>query len=230
MISDFRASHTRRAILASGLLMAGGAAASAMTPKHVRARHAHACEPPAKAAMRAPTAAGTPNPIRPALFDRALAALDTHGGRIDHHDRIAIADFAAPSAQPRFHIVDLKKGKTRSLLVAHGSGSDPEHSGWLRRFSNQDGSNASSEGAFVTDDYYVGKHGRSQRLIGLDQSNDNALARAIVVHGAWYVSPDIVAEHGMLGRSQGCFAVADHDLEDVFRHLGPGRMIYAAKI
>jgi hypothetical protein len=161
---------------------------------------------------------------------RALAALGRHADRVDHHDRIAIVDFAAPSREARFHFVDLNSGRSQSLLVAHGSGSDPSHTGWLQRFSNQDGSNASSEGAFLTADYYVGKHGRSQRLHGLDATNSNALDRAIVVHSAWYSNPDMLSTHGMLGRSQGCFAVGEQDLGRVFALLGPGRMIYAAKV
>ena len=113
--------------------------------------------------------------------------------------------------------------------MAHGSGSDPDHSGWVERFSNAFGSNASSQGAFVTRDYYVGKHGRSQRLLGLDPTNNNALGRALVIHGAWYADATMLDIHGKLGRSQGCFAVGDADRETVFRLLGPGRMIYAAK-
>ena len=100
----------------------------------------------------------------------------------------------------------------------------------LQRFSNDPGSNASSEGAFLTADYYMGKHGRSQRLIGLDPTNDRALERAVVVHAAWYVGEDMVRQHGMLGRSQGCFAVSEGDLDRVFDRLGPDRMIYAAKV
>jgi len=168
--------------------------------------------------------------VRPDLMRRALAALNTHGRRIAQRDRIAIADMAAPSSQPRFHLVDLRSGKSQSFLVAHGSGSDPAHTGFLKRFSNEPNSNASSEGSFLTADYYVGKHGRSQRLIGLDPTNDNALARAIVVHSAWYANRDMLRTHGMLGRSQGCFAVGEGDLSDVFALLGPGRMIYSAKV
>ena len=169
-------------------------------------------------------------PVRAALLDRAKAALDTHGGRIARRDRIALADFAAPSSQTRFHLVDLESGRTKVLLVAHGSGSDPGHTGFLQSFSNDDGSNASCEGAFLTSDYYVGQHGRSQRLVGLDPTNSNALPRAIVVHGAWYAERAVIAEHGKLGRSQGCFAVGDSDLQTVFDLLGEGRMIYAAKV
>ena len=168
--------------------------------------------------------------VRPELLRQAMAALGRNGSRIAHHDRIAIADFTAASSNPRFHFVDLASGRSTSLLVSHGSGSDPAHTGYLERFSNAFGSNASSEGAFVTDDYYVGKHGRSQRLIGLDHTNDNALGRAIVVHSAWYANKDMIATHGMLGRSQGCFAVGENDLDQVFARLGQGRMIFAAKV
>lgn len=172
----------------------------------------------------------SPRVVRPELLRHALAALDRHAARIEHRDRIAIADFAAPSREPRFHFVDLASGASQSLLVAHGSGSDPSHSGWLSRFSNDDGSNATSEGAFLASDYYIGKHGRSQRLVGLDATNCNALPRGIVMHSAWYSNADMVRTHGMLGRSQGCFAVGESELERAFALLGPGRMIFSAKV
>ena len=168
--------------------------------------------------------------VNPRLLQRALAALEEHGSRIAKRDRIAVADFSAGSGVPRFHLINLESGRTVSKLVAHGSGSDPAHTGYLQRFSNQNGSNASCEGAFATADYYVGKHGRSQRLIGLDGTNNNALDRAIVVHAAWYANPDMIRQRGMLGRSQGCFAVGESELTEVFERLGPGRMIYAAKV
>ena len=171
-----------------------------------------------------------PAGLRPELYQRALAALQRHGSQIQHHDRIAIADFSKPSSQARFYFVDLEKNMSRSMLVAHGIGSDPAHTGFLQRFSNEIESNATSEGAFLAADYYVGKHNLSQRLIGLDATNNNALDRAIVIHSAWYANPDMIASHGKLGRSQGCFAVGEAFLEDVFNHLGNGRMIYAAKV
>lgn len=167
--------------------------------------------------------------INPELMRKALAALDQHSAQVRSRDRIAIADFTAPSSEPRFHFLDVESGKAKRLLVAHGMGSDPGHTGFLHSFSNRDGSNASSEGAFLTTDYYVGKHGRSQRLVGLDPTNSNALERAIVVHGAWYANEDMIAAHGKLGRSQGCFAVGQNQLDDVFEFLGKGRMIYAAR-
>jgi len=169
-------------------------------------------------------------PIKPALLRGALDALTRHAANIPHRDRIAIVDFSAPSSELRLHFLDVISGATSRLLVTHGSGSDPRHTGFLHSFSNAFGSNASSEGAFLTDTYYVGKHGRSQRLLGLDSTNSNALDRAIVIHGAWYANADMIRTHGKLGRSQGCFAVGEHDLDKLFDHLGEGRLIYAAKV
>jgi L,D-transpeptidase-like protein len=68
------------------------------------------------------------------------------------------------------------------------------------------------------------------RLEGLDPTNSNALSRAIVVHGAWYVNPRVIGGSGVLGRSQGCFAVADSSLPEIMSSLGPGRLIYADKV
>lgn len=170
-----------------------------------------------------------PEGVRPELFDAAMKALDRHDRRVKG-DRIGIVDFSASSSQPRFHLVDLENRKITSLHVAHGSGSDPAHTGWLQRFSNRMGSNASSEGAYLTSDYYYGGHGRSQRLVGLDATNSNALERAIVIHGAWYAEPNMIGAHGKLGRSQGCLAVGDSLLSRAFDHLGEGRLIYAAKL
>jgi hypothetical protein len=190
--------------------------------------------------LAAGTAAGASMVMRPALaaapvipaglLTRAKAALDRHHDKIPNRDVIAVADFSRPSRLPRLHLVDVASGRISSHLVAHGRGSDPRHSGWLERFSNGFGSNATSSGAYRTDDFYVGAHGRSMRLSGLDSSNSNALERGIVVHGAWYVSQEMAASRGVLGRSEGCFALAAGSLEEVFARLGPGHLIYADKI
>jgi hypothetical protein len=179
--------------------------------------------------LAAQAAVTAPGPSRE-LLRRALAALDRHGAQITHRDLIAVVDFSQPSRLSRFHLVETGTGKVSSHLVAHGRGSDPGHTGWLERFSNENGSNASCAGAFRTDDYYVGAHGRSIRLTGLDATNSNAQARGIVVHGAWYVSPEMARTHGVLGRSEGCFAFSTDSLKEVMDRLGPGHMIYADKI
>jgi hypothetical protein len=165
--------------------------------------------------------------VSPALRGRALAALDQHADQIQHRDFIAIADFSLPSRSPRFHLLNLADGAVSSHWVAHGRGSDPTHTGWLERFSNEPHSNATSAGAYRTGELYLGAHGRSIRLEGLDATNSNAASRALVVHGAWYVSQSMIGAWGMLGRSQGCFAVAQQSLDEVLSRLGPGRLIYA---
>ena len=169
--------------------------------------------------------------LRPEVRQRALAAMSRHLGRIKYRDVIGICDFDDPSSAPRFHLLDVASGRIDSLLVAHGRGSDPAHTGWLKRFSNEPGSAASSSGAFVTAEEYVGNHGRSRRIDGLDAAtNCNARARAVVIHGAWYAEREMIAQHGKLGRSEGCFAFGTKDLSQVMARLGPGRLLYADKI
>jgi len=169
-----------------------------------------------------------PAGIDAALFARAKAALDQH--RIWARDSIGIADFSKESSEARFHVVNLQNGTVESHLVAHGRGSDPSHSGMLQRFSNDFGSYATSEGAYVTDEYYQGKYGLSLRVRGLDWTNNNAEPRAIVIHNAWYAEPEMIAQHGMLGRSEGCFAMPKKSQYEVMRKLAGGRMIYADKL
>lgn len=184
--------------------------------------------PAAAPAPPAPLPAVAAQRELPPLLAEALAALDIH--RIAARDRLALVDFSLPSREPRFHLVDVAGGRIeQSWLVAHGSGSDPAHTGLLHYFSNLPGSNASSNGAFLTADPYIGQHGRSQRLIGLEPSNDMALARAIVIHGAAYVDAALIEAQGRIGRSQGCFAFEQGEVARVMERLGEGRLIYAGK-
>lgn len=163
------------------------------------------------------------------LIEQALAELARHGNRIVHRDMIAVVDFSLASDQPRLHLVDLLGGSQTTLLVAHGRGSDPGNTGWLERFSNRPGSNASSSGSFMTGQTYHGKHGLSRKLIGLDPENDAAERRAIVIHSARYVSREMARDQGRIGRSHGCFTVAQDDLARVMARLGPGRLLFAGK-
>lgn len=145
-------------------------------------------------------------------------------------DMIGVVDFSIRSCEPRFHIVDAANGRvTKSLLVAHGKGSDPSNSGWAERFSNRPGSNASSVGSFLTGETYHGKHGRSQRLHGLDEANDLAFDRAIVIHGASYVDAGMAQSQGRVGRSLGCFSVERNEIDQVIDLLGPGRLLFASE-
>lgn len=164
------------------------------------------------------------------LASIAKRELQKHGNAIRHHDRVAIADYTLPSRDPRFFFVDLHRGTVDRHLVTHGRGSDPEHVGYLKYFSNVNGSLASSRGAYVTGDQYIGSNGLSLRLQGLDADNNNAEPRAIVVHGAWYANPKMIAEQGKLGRSEGCFAFPEAELGLVLERLGNGRLIFADRL
>ncbi len=168
--------------------------------------------------------------IDPRIVARARAAFDRHRASLSHVDVVGIADFTKPSRDPRFYLLDTTSGRVTRHLVAHGRGSDPSHTGYLQRFSNQVGSEASSNGAYVTSEFYPGRYGRSMRVRGLDYSNSNAEARAIVVHSAWYAEPHVLSGTGRLGRSEGCFALSHHSLAEVLARLGPGRFLYADRL
>jgi hypothetical protein len=175
-----------------------------------------------------PLVPSAPAGINPALFARAKAALDQH--KIAARDFIGVVDFNKASNEERFHVVDLRSGAVESYRVAHGSGSDPKHCGHVERFSNEFGSYATSNGTYTTGDYYHGKYGLSMKTQGRDWSNYNAEPRAIVIHSAWYAEPDMLMQHGKLGRSQGCFAFSRADQHKVMSKLAGGRMIFADKI
>jgi hypothetical protein len=180
---------------------------------------------PAPAQVLTPTA---PGGIDPQLFAKAKAALDIH--KVGPRDTMAIVDFSKPSSEERFYVVDLMSGNVEAHRVAHGRGSDPDHSGFVERFSNDFGSYATSNGAYLSGDYYDGKYGLSMKVRGLDWSNYNAEPRAIVIHNAWYAEDDMIGIHGKLGRSEGCFAMSRKSQYDVMRRIAGGRMIYADKL
>ncbi len=183
------------------------------------------------AGVRANALNGPPSSdINTALLARALAAMRRQSSQLRATDRLAVVDFTLPSKSPRMYLVDLRARTVHSVLGAQGLGSDPDYTGWLIRFSNVPGSLATSAGGYVTGPAYVGEHGHSLRLQGLDATNSNAEDRAIVIHSAWYVSQERALSTGKIGRSDGCFAVAQTSLEQVLSHLGTGRFLYAEKL
>jgi hypothetical protein len=94
-------------------------------------------------------------------------------------------------------------------------------------FSNTDGTHASSLGFFVTGDTYVGQHGNSLRLNGMDNGfNHAALSRGIVVHAADYVSKGNIASQGRLGRSWGCPAVAPELAQPIINTIKGGTCLF----
>jgi hypothetical protein len=120
---------------------------------------------------------------------------------------LTVVDFNKPSREKRMWIIDLvEKQLLINTWVAHGQGSGDD---MANNFSNTDDSHQSSLGFYLTDDIYMGKHGRSLHLDGLDQGFNNAArSREIVVHAAPYVGQDAINQMGRLGRSWGCPAVA----------------------
>jgi hypothetical protein len=168
--------------------------------------------------------------VDPRLVRRARAAFDRHRGQIARPEIVGIVDFTKTSSVPRFYLLDTNTGRVTRHYVSHGRGSDPGHTGFLHRFSNIIGSEATSDGAYLVGNYYHGKYGRSMRVSGLDPSNSNAETRAIVVHTAWYAEPEMIAQHGRLGRSEGCFALPNSSLQEVMARLGPGHFLYADRV
>ncbi|MCW1381999.1 murein L,D-transpeptidase catalytic domain family protein [Novosphingobium sp. KCTC 2891] len=164
------------------------------------------------------------------VLDVARARVEQYRPSLWRTDIVGVADFALPSSLPRLHFADLEKGEVRSFLVAHGKGSDPEHDGFLKLFSNEPGSLATSRGGFITYEWYKGKYGTSIRLGGMDPDNSHVLDRAIVLHPAWYANPDMLEKWGKLGRSDGCFAMAEADFNEALWHLSGGRLLFADRL
>ena len=161
------------------------------------------------------------------LFEIARRGIEEHGALLWHKDVVGIADFGLHSANERLHFVDLANERVHSYLCSHGTGSDPQHDGWLKRFSNVEGSNATSRGAYFTRGWYTGRYGVSIRLDGLDSTNSNALDRAIVMHQATYARAEHVERWGRLGRSNGCFAMDPKDFNEAKLHLAGGKLLLA---
>lgn len=167
--------------------------------------------------------------VRPDLMQQALAALDTHHRRLPLRDRMYLVDFRKYSGEPRLYEVDLVRGEVSAFRTSHGRGSDPAHSGFARDFSNTPDSFMSSLGAYATAGASWGnQQGPNVLLDGLDDTNDRARERAIIVHGADYADPDFLAREGRLGRSYGCFSLAHVDLPTLRERMGDGRLLFAA--
>lgn len=140
--------------------------------------------------------------------------------------RLAVIDYSLPSTERRLWVFDIE---SRKLLfaehVAHGQGTGEN---FARDFSNRDGSHQTSLGLFRTTETYSGKNGYSLKMQGLEPgTNDAAMSRAIVMHGAPYVNPAAAKQQGRLGRSWGCPAVRPEVAEAVIDSLKNGQMIFA---
>jgi L,D-transpeptidase catalytic domain len=164
----------------------------------------------------------------PQVLSLAARAADCarRQGLLDGFQHLAVIDYSLPSTQPRLWVFDVARGRLLfQELVAHGRNTGEK---LAERFSNVEGSKMSSLGLYQATDTYYGSNGYSLRLRGLDAGfNDNALARAIVMHGAPYVSEAIAERVGRLGRSWGCPAVRQEVARTVIDTLKGGDLIFA---
>ena len=174
---------------------------------------------------RLAAAAPAANPSVLSLAARA-AECARRQGLLDGFRHLAVIDYSLPSTQPRLWVFDVARGRLLfQELVAHGRNTGEK---LAERFSNVEGSKMSSLGLYQATDTYYGSNGYSLRLRGLDAGfNDNALARAIVMHGAPYVSEAIAERVGRLGRSWGCPAVRQEIARTVIDTLKGGDLIFA---
>jgi hypothetical protein len=119
---------------------------------------------------------------------------------------LTLIDFSLSSNVKRLWVIDLETNTVLyNSLVAHGKNTGEE---FANNFSNSNSSYKSSLGIYLTGEVYMGKHGISLKLDGLEKGiNDNARLRGVVVHAANYVSDSFIKNHKILGRSQGCPAI-----------------------
>jgi hypothetical protein len=119
---------------------------------------------------------------------------------------LTLIDFSMSSNSKRLWVIDLATNTILyNSLVAHGRNTGNE---FATSFSNSAQSFKSSLGFYATGEIYSGKHGKSLKLDGLEKGiNSNARERAVVIHGADYVSNSFIQNNKRLGRSLGCPAI-----------------------
>ena len=146
-------------------------------------------------------------------------------GLIKAGSRAVLIDYTRPSTEPRLYVLDVAGRRVLiNSLVAHGRNSGKNRA---TRFSNKIGSKMSSLGFFLTAETYQGKHGYSLRLEGVEKGiNHHARLRAIVIHGAHYVSSDFARENGRLGRSWGCPALPTTVSKEIIDMVKDGCCLY----
>jgi len=145
-------------------------------------------------------------------------------GLVNNTQYLTIVDLSQSSRNKRFYILDMKNNEVAwNTFVAHGKNSGID---MAKSFSNNLNSNKSSLGFYVTKSTYIGKHGLSLKISGLEEGfNDNAEARGVVVHGAPYVNEARVNSDYM-GRSQGCPALPENEYSKVIDIIKDGSVLF----
>ncbi|NNM59068.1 MAG: murein L,D-transpeptidase catalytic domain family protein [Legionellales bacterium] len=165
--------------------------------------------------------------LKPVVLQMALRAYAcARAEDIGKPRYLSIIDYSLPSTTNRMWVIDLKTATVSyHTLVAHG-----KNSGYIytTSFSNSPGSDSSSIGLFLTGNTYIGHNGYSLRLKGLEKGfNDNALERAVVIHGAAYVNSTLVKSNGRIGRSWGCPALSKPVATPVINEIKDGTLLFA---
>lgn len=145
-------------------------------------------------------------------------------GVLNNEDVLAVCDFSQSSDNKRLYIIDTKNYRILfNTYVAHGKNSGLNYA---ERFSNTPESLQSSLGFYRTKSTYFGKHGLSLKLEGLEKGfNDNAEARAVVMHGADYIGDNRLGS-AYMGRSFGCPAVPQAQSEKIINMLKNGTCLF----
>lgn len=166
--------------------------------------------------------------LKPSVLRMALNAYVSaqHQGVHVSKPILTVIDYSLGAAEKRMWVVDLAKNSILfNTLVAHGSGSGGYYA---TEFSDRPGSLQSSLGLFLTKNTYFGHRGISLQIAGLDPGlNSNALSRRIVIHGAWYVSEQLIKSQGTVGRSWGCPAVEENMAEPIIDTIKDGTLVFA---
>jgi len=224
----------RRRVLSTALPLATVLGMAGISPQQAAPKPmAVATRVPAALPVMDPTAAlatvlrALAPDVRQEALRPALAAWERlRGEGIATRPLLTVIDYGLPSTQPRLWVFDLDQRRLLYReLVAHGRNTGDD---LATAFSNEEGSLQSSLGSFVTGATYTGKNGYSMRLRGLDPGrNDHAESRAIVVHGATYVDPDVAHKLGRLGRSWGCPAVRPAIAHELIDQIKDGSVVFA---
>jgi hypothetical protein len=230
-------------VLASGAVAGGGR--STTTPVIATAKAmAPAAVPTAPAVVApAPLAAPATDLLLDETVDRlaasapglqrdvlrlALAARDTAAtrGLAKKSELLTVIDYSLPSTAKRLWVFDVASGELLfNELVAHGKNTGDN---FARHFSNRDGSLQTSIGLFRTVGTYTGSNGYSLKLDGLEPGfNDKAERRAVVMHGAPYVSEEFASQHGRIGRSWGCPALSQKVAAKVIDTIKGGTLVFS---
>lgn len=175
----------------------------------------------------APALAAAAPSADPKVLELAVAAVDCAvASGMSRSTRLAVIDYSRPSIEPRLWVFDLERRELlHRELVAHGRNTGEN---LAQSFSNIPGSLQTSLGLFRTAETYHGRHGYSLRMDGLETGfNDKARERAIVMHGAPYVTPELARRQGRVGRSWGCPAVRTGVARQMIDTLKGGQFIFS---